>query len=222
MIHRSFYFIRHGQTDWNLENRVQGQTNIPLNDTGKQQAYDSIPFLKELNIDVICSSTMDRAVETASIINSSLDIQHIRHNGIIERHHGILEGKTANQIITEELIDYSLPAEPSGLPLCLNEEPFEAVIQRAISTIDTILRENPNKTVLFVAHGDIFSAITYALINDSVFRLSDNCTPYYFERTNDNQWIVTNLKNNTDLTLEEADNAKFTAIPRKQTGSCNT
>jgi probable phosphoglycerate mutase len=65
---RSFYFIRHGQTDWNAIGRMQGQSDIPLNATGLQQAKEAAEKFVGLDIDRIVSSPLKRASVTAQII----------------------------------------------------------------------------------------------------------------------------------------------------------
>jgi broad specificity phosphatase PhoE len=72
MLPRSFYFVRHGETDWNKEGRIQGHTDIPLNATGRQQAEHAAPVFLRRPIDIIVTSNLSRAYETASIINAAL------------------------------------------------------------------------------------------------------------------------------------------------------
>lgn len=64
----AFYFVRHGQTDWNLANRVQGNTDIPLNEIGKKQAENAAKRLISHGITSICHSPLSRAKVTAEII----------------------------------------------------------------------------------------------------------------------------------------------------------
>lgn len=63
------YLVRHGQTDWNIEHRIQGQTDVPLNATGRAQAVELSEKLSNFNIQKIISSDLSRAKETAEIIN---------------------------------------------------------------------------------------------------------------------------------------------------------
>ena len=66
------YIARHGQTDWNLERKIQGQIDVPLNKTGRQEAVMCGKQLSSVKIDKIVSSDLSRATETANIINESL------------------------------------------------------------------------------------------------------------------------------------------------------
>ena len=60
--------VRHGETIWNRERRVQGITDIPLTENGIEEAKKLVPIVKELNIDVVISSPLDRAKQTAKIL----------------------------------------------------------------------------------------------------------------------------------------------------------
>lgn len=62
--------VRHGLTDWNVERRIQGRTDVPLNQEGIKQAYVAKEKLKEEKIDLMVSSPLKRAKQTAEIINS--------------------------------------------------------------------------------------------------------------------------------------------------------
>jgi len=71
--HHPFYFLRHGQTDWNLQGRLQGHTDIPLNATGLDQAHAAADMLADQGIDIIVSSPLVRALKTAAIISERID-----------------------------------------------------------------------------------------------------------------------------------------------------
>jgi broad specificity phosphatase PhoE len=69
---RSFYFLRHGQTAWNVEGRFQGHTDIPLNELGLTQAHDAAKILALCPIDMIVASPLIRARRTAEIVSEQL------------------------------------------------------------------------------------------------------------------------------------------------------
>ena len=82
----NLYVVRHGETIWNKERKVQGITDIPLTDKGREEAYALQELIKNLNIDVVISSPLERARETAKIlVNSKLPINtDDRINGNIQ------------------------------------------------------------------------------------------------------------------------------------------
>lgn len=99
----SLYIVRHGQTDWNLEKRLQGQTDIPLNSIGKDQASEAAQLLKDIKFDATYSSDLLRAKQTAEII--ALDHQLVVKTTelIRERHFGRWEGELVSEI--RDLLD---------------------------------------------------------------------------------------------------------------------
>src|SRR5690606_40156857 len=86
--------IRHGETDWNAQRRIQGRTDIPLNEKGIQQARECRDFLKNSEWDVIITSPLKRAKQTAEIINEALNIDLIEMDDFIEKSFGDVEGVT--------------------------------------------------------------------------------------------------------------------------------
>ena len=85
---------RHGQTDWNVAGKIQGTTDIELNETGKIQAKETGKKLLNYDIDVIISSPLKRAKNTAEIIRGDRDIEILLDDGLKERCFGEFEGKT--------------------------------------------------------------------------------------------------------------------------------
>ena len=85
------YVVRHGQTDWNIEKRYAGRVNVPLNETGVSEAYELAVKLQKINFDVVFSSPLSRAYQTAKIISSNSNI--LIDDRLIERSNGDLEGK---------------------------------------------------------------------------------------------------------------------------------
>lgn len=77
--------IRHGQTYWNAFGKLQGQTDIELNDVGMQQAEKTGKLIKNENIDLIITSPLKRAKKTAELINKNFKVPIIEDNRLIER-----------------------------------------------------------------------------------------------------------------------------------------
>ena len=80
----SVYMIRHGETDWNKAHRLQGWSDIPLNERGRAQAACAAKMMASVPLDVIYTSPLKRAVETADIIRGERDIPVISEKGFIE------------------------------------------------------------------------------------------------------------------------------------------
>lgn len=138
-------FIRHGQTDWNAALRMQGTSDIPLNETGRQQARDAVAVLADAGWEVIVSSPLLRARETAQIIADGLEIALGRsYDLLVERSYGEGEGLTLAEI-DARWPDRQYP----GL------EPLDSVVARGTKALQQIADEYAGKNVVIVCHGTI-------------------------------------------------------------------
>lgn len=139
-----FIFLRHGQTDWNAEDRCQGQMDIPLNATGRAQAEEATLPLKDCALTTICCSPLGRARETAEIVNRERQLPLVIVEDLQECAFGELEGKIEDGW-TERWLEGHTP---------WGGESREAFDARALAGINQALRQ-PGP-VLVVAHGGIY------------------------------------------------------------------
>ena len=103
----SIFVIRHGKTDWNTLSKIQGQSNIELNEIGIKQAEEVRDKIEQKNIDLIICSPLDRTKQTAEIINKNLKLPIKYNDNLKERNFGIFEGKTSKEIDNwEEILKY--------------------------------------------------------------------------------------------------------------------
>jgi len=171
-------FIRHGQTNWNLEQRLQGSTDIPLNDTGREQAREAVARLAGTDWEVIVSSPLSRARETASIIAEGLGIElGPAYDELRERDYGDGEGATAEDIATK-WPDKQYP----GL------ESLESVAARGRAALDRIDAEFGDRNTLIVCHGTIIR-YTLASLAGREFEQIRNGSVATFERVGE-EWRV--------------------------------
>ena len=187
-----FVFIRHGQTDWNLKEMWQGQTDIPLNETGHSQARSAISILSEKGISRIVSSPLIRAHKTAEIINTHLDVPLLVVDGLKERCIGILEGTVKDKSIIAT--DWIVKAEIE------KSEPADEFRTRIANALHEIL--DPKHTTLIVAHGGVYRIIMEMVgFKD---QRSDNCIPHLFVPPKDNQssWLVQQLDKDIPKTVD--------------------
>lgn len=146
--------VRHGETDWNIEGRLQGQEDIPMNETGRRQASAIAAFLGRTKWDAVVSSPLGRAYETAKIIADSIEIPDIDIiDDFKERSYGMAAGLLPQE--RRELY-------PSGIP---GQEDFEHLRCRAIAAFDHIVIKYPGKRVIIVSHGGLINTILYTLSN---------------------------------------------------------
>ena len=141
----TYAFIRHGQTDWNLEGRLQGSRDIPLNDTGRAQAHEAAQGLKGAGWSVIVSSPKLRARETAEIIAAELGLTlGPAYDELVERDYGVLEGTSAAE---------AEAAHPNrDYP---GAETIESTVERGRAALARIADDYPDDEVIIVCHGTI-------------------------------------------------------------------
>ena len=93
MVIEMIYLTRHGQTDWNVQKKVMGRCDVPLNEKGLEQAEETRKKLLDEDIDLIICSPLIRARKTAEVINKGRNIKIIYDDRLIERDFGEFEGK---------------------------------------------------------------------------------------------------------------------------------
>ncbi|SDJ80161.1 histidine phosphatase family protein [Salimicrobium halophilum] len=164
----SICLVRHGETDWNKQGKLQGGTDIPLNDTGIKQAELCRDYLAEDSWDAVVASPLERAKHTADIIRERHGLSVALMDEFKERHFGKGEG------MTEEERRASYPDKQYP-----GQEPKEAFIERVMAGIDRIIEEYTDEHVLLVAHGAVINAILTEISGGKVgadrFKLLNGC-----------------------------------------------
>lgn len=135
------YFMRHGQTDFNKENKWMGLLDIPLNENGISQALSSISYINSLNIDIIYCSELKRAVQTSKIIANQLNLPIRTDSRLNERSLGSLEGLMKNLDLLEN---------------CSSLESEYNISKR----MKFFFKDLPkNKNILLISHSALFKII---------------------------------------------------------------
>lgn len=151
-------FTRHGQTDWNAKRLIQGHTDIPLNDTGREQAR-ACGGLIDIPVDVICTSPLCRARETAQIIARQIGFAGpIRVvDGLIERSFGSYEGTVFEP--DRQIWQISSPFNQGKIKL--DVETLPDMFRRVESCLDQLCTEYAGQTLLLVSHGGVAVAVRH-------------------------------------------------------------
>lgn len=149
------FLVRHGQDEDNARGILNGRRDMPLTKFGSEQAYAVAQKLKEYDIEVIYTSPLLRAYQTAQIISDVIAVDKVvvdQH--LIERDFGVLTGRPvtdipryADKIIVSDKVNYFIEAK--------NAESFSALYYRAQEILNKIQKRHPDSTILIVAHGDI-------------------------------------------------------------------
>lgn len=184
-----FFVLRHGQTDWNLQARLQGSTDIPLNAMGREQARHAAEILTGQGIGKIIASPLSRARETADIVAERLQLSPILDARLIERNFGLFEGMTIDEVHRhrEEMRDHMNPrADLDGKHYPHNAEPLAQVIDRVFACVNE--HRGEGATCLYVFHGIPFRAVTRKFVNEAYS--SPNACPVRFDRDGDGWRMV--------------------------------
>lgn len=144
-----FWFIRHGQTDYNLAGLTQGVLDVDLNATGRLQAAQAVPLLEGRGITAIVSSPMRRASETSAIINAVLHVPLSYEADLREVSFGDAEGKSPEPWFPEWVAGHYTPN---------NGESFDALALRVGAVLGRVLVAHPGP-LLIVAHGGVLRAV---------------------------------------------------------------
>ena len=147
--------VRHGETIWNMEQRLQGQIDIPLNDTGREQARKLAERLAGERLDWICSSDLQRAMETAAIIAAPHALEVRAEPRLRQFHLGVFQGKTPDEI--EAYFGGKPTAEQWENPP--GGESVEAYHARLRAWLDDIRRDDRGEIALAVAHGHVLRMV---------------------------------------------------------------
>ncbi len=179
------YLIRHGQTDYNLNDLIQGWTDNDLNENGIRQAIETANKIKDIKFDIIYTSDLKRALRTAQIVKEHLnyDIDIILDRGLREQHMGDWEGQKTS-IIIEKYKDLFIQIKNDPFKYNPpNGEKFQEVVSRIKYFLENLGNRN-YRNVLIVGH-QIVNAIIYVLLNNIDWKSFWN-----YKQKNGEIWIV--------------------------------
>ncbi len=167
----AFWFLRHGETDWNAQGISQGNVDIPLNDVGLAQARAAAPLLRNRGIASIVASPLARARVTAEIVAELLALPVRTDAGLREVAFGVQEGQKMSNWFGDWV---------EGIRTPEGAETFAALRVRAVAAVNRALALPP--VVLVVAHGAMFRALRAAMALEVNVR-TQNAMPLFCEPT---------------------------------------
>lgn len=144
------YSTRHGQTDWNRRDVIQGATDIELNETGLSQAYELAERTAELgDVDIIIASPMKRAMRTAQAVAERTGLDIVTEPRLTEWDYGEYEQKPRTaEYFTEDKVEFAKRMGGTG-------ESLLRLTHRVYSALDDIIKNYGDKNVLIVSHGGV-------------------------------------------------------------------
>ena len=152
---------RHGETDWNVAQILQGWIDVPLNELGRRQAYELADALADSGFSRIVSSPLRRASETAEIIADAWRLPPpTLHEGLKERYFGLIQGKPKSELsISHPGLHQEITRRN---PACHFDEgeSLDHFADRVLESLVDIARQNPTARILVITHGWVMDVIT--------------------------------------------------------------
>ena len=164
------YMIRHGETDYNIQRKMQGWTDIPLNEKGIELAVETGRALRDVHFDRVITSPLRRAVDTARLVLEGRDIPYITDRRIMELGNGEWEGLTMEEIeargVQEEFKKmWADPMHYKGAP---GGESIQQLLVRTGEFLDDLFQnaEYQEETILVATHGAAMRALLHRFYED--------------------------------------------------------
>lgn len=173
------YLVRHGQSAGNAEGRFGGHSPTPLSELGKQQAALTAHSLAKEKINVIYSSDLLRAVQTAEPLAKLLNIEINRTKDFRERNVGVLEGLTFDEAKVQYPKDYLALVHREVSHVITQGESYRQLLERTTDALRRILRKHRGKKIAIFAHTGTICFITLQLIGA------------IHKRTRNTPWLIT-------------------------------
>ena len=166
-----FFLVRHGETEWNRLRKIQGISDIPLNDTGRSQAAALGDILSKHRFDLIVSSPLSRALETAQIVARKLGMPApLVIQDLVERNYGEAEGSSGLELDTLYPPDTEIPGR----------EDRADVTKRVVRTLHDLAIRHPEADILAVAHGAVIRCVVDYAAPGEYSEPITNCSVHSF------------------------------------------
>ena len=191
------YFVRHGETIWNKEKKIQGRSDIPLNEYGRELGQITADALKDIPFDIVYSSPLIRAKETAEILVQNRNLEIYEDYRLLEMSFGEGEGESLPEIHTHpEMKLYNFIHNPGEYTPPTGGETFEELYERCKSFIEEIIipAEKKYNTMLIVGHGALIRGMIHYINN----------------RPSKDFWIITHK--NCSVTITDCTEGKLTLL----------
>jgi 2,3-bisphosphoglycerate-dependent phosphoglycerate mutase len=208
------YLIRHGQSAGNAEGRFGGHSPTPLSPLGIQQAELTAQFLAKERINIIYSSDLHRAVQTAEPLAKLLNLEIIATNAFRERHVGVLEGLTFDEAREQHPTDYYALINRKIGHVITEGESYRQLLNRTNKSLRKILREHRGRKIAIFSHTGAICFMTLQLLGaihrktyNPPWLVTSNCGINRFEfrgRTNTRLLSINDTRHLLEITGNDA------------------
>jgi probable phosphoglycerate mutase len=185
--------IRHGETEWNVAMRLQGNSDSALTEKGLKQAELAAKALQSLNYDVLISSNQKRALRTAEIINQYQGLTILENGAFRERNFGIMEGLTREEIVKNYPDEYDRYKKRRAEFQIPEGESLVQFYQRVTDGLNQISSMYQGKKILLVTHGGVLDCalrMTLDIPLGTVRKFSIYNAAINTFSFSENQWIL--------------------------------
>ncbi len=161
----ALYLLRHGQSEWNAARRLQGATEVPLNDVGRAQAESVAQQLvgEFASAPYVVSSDLSRASDTADAVGTALGATPVLDERLRERSFGVWEGTTEEERLASDPDDIARWYR-GETPRIAGFEDTQTLAERLIAATDHALADAGDRDVLVVSHGSALRVLVNALL----------------------------------------------------------
>ncbi|MET4562641.1 broad specificity phosphatase PhoE [Lysinibacillus parviboronicapiens] len=199
----TFFLVRHGETVWNKERRLQGWLDSPLSEKGILHAEQLAQQLQAIQFAAAYSSSSGRAKETLALLIADRELPCFYEDNLREIFLGNWQGKTIEDIIGTYRFDYELYTDYPAQFIATHTESFGAVTERAMYTLKNIAEKYPHENVLIVSHAVTIKCIINAILERGINQLwaapmIEGTSVTIIERLNQ-QWVVKDIGNTKHL-----------------------
>lgn len=163
--HNRVILWRHGQTDWNVENRFQGHSDIALNAVGQFQVKHAAPLIAQMNPTKLISSDLGRAINTAKALSVLVNLEIEIDERLRETNGGNWEGKTGEQNRLEDFTNFVRWIDGDDIPAGAIGERRIEVMNRGVAAINDALKDKTNQTLVVATHGGTSRCIIGGMLN---------------------------------------------------------
>lgn len=188
----TIYIVRHGETEWNAQRRLQGQADTPLTEKGLEQARERANDLSHINFDAVFASDLERTMKTAGILKADQEMVVIATKLLRERAFGRFEGMTYEEF-SKELADRLAERDALGYKDQVNFRTHEDVetdgelVDRGLRFIREVALAHPGEMVLMVSHGGMMQSLLHrfgvGVVNDVYQRILISNLGYFVLET---------------------------------------
>ncbi|MGL5346991.1 MAG: histidine phosphatase family protein [Peptostreptococcaceae bacterium] len=209
----TFYIVRHGQTNWNILGKTQGHGNSDLTQKGEEQAKELAEAINNYPIDLIFSSDLGRALQTAEIVGDKIEIKVEKTESLREMGFGVWEGLLINEIKRDHATTYDTWRNEPHLVDIEGGETLHIIKERVDKFITELNEKYDNKHILLVSHSVTVRVMLLSFLNsgmENIYRIKQDNTALNIvefkdygpvvQKMNDTSHIKNNVKlNNSAL-----------------------